>query len=178
MARAVLKYDPTNPVALLSAAQMLAEGTHDSDLDRDARFEEAVADARSALQYTGEMAQPPNLNAEQFAAVISQLRGTAHEVLATVAYKKRGYANAIKEYNATVAEEREHTDPVVWLRLAVAYDRIGDYGPAIAAAEKATAASEPGSQVRDLAEKERARLRAMQSGNNHAPDPGEGVRNF
>jgi len=34
MARAVLKYDPFNPVALLTAAQMLAERTQDTDLDR------------------------------------------------------------------------------------------------------------------------------------------------
>jgi hypothetical protein len=161
MARAVLKYDPANPVALLTAAQMLAERTHDSDLDRDARFEEASADARSALQYTGEMAQPANLTAEQFAEAISQLRGGAHEVMATVAYKKLDYANAIKEYNAAVVEEKEHTDPVVWLRLAVAHDKSGEYGLGIAAAEKAIAASQPGSPVRDLAEKEKARLETL-----------------
>jgi tetratricopeptide (TPR) repeat protein len=186
MARAVLKYDSANPVALLTAARMLAERTHDSDLDRDARLQEASADASNALQYTGEMAQPPNLSPEQFAAAISQLRGGAHEVMATVAYKKLDYVNAIKEYNFAVAEEREHTDSVVWLRLAMAHDRSGEYEAAMAAADKAVAASEPASPVHELAEKERARLKALsplkpaekQSGNSLAPGSGGGVENF
>ena len=46
MARDVLKYDPGNAVALLTAAQILAERTHDSDLDRDDRLTEAAADAQ------------------------------------------------------------------------------------------------------------------------------------
>jgi tetratricopeptide (TPR) repeat protein len=177
MARAVLKYDPGNAVALLAAAQMLAERTHDDDLDRNARLEEASTDARSALQHAGEMGQPANLTAEQFADAIAQLRGGAHEVIATVAYKKLDYVNAIKEYNAAAVEEKGHTDPVVWLRLALAHDKSGEYELGIAYAEKAIAASEAGSQVRELAEKEKARLEALppikpaqkQSGNSRDP---------
>ncbi len=96
MARAALKYDPNNAVALLTAAQVLAERTHDSDLDRNDRLAEANADARSALQSTGEIAPPANLTPEQFAAALAQMRGTAHEVLATVAFKKQDYLTAIQ----------------------------------------------------------------------------------
>ena len=81
------------------------------------------------------------LTPEQFAAALAQIRGTAHEVFATVAFKKLDYDTAIKEYNAAAAEEKEHTDPVVWLRLSVAYDKNGDYPAAIAAVQKAIAAS-------------------------------------
>jgi hypothetical protein len=158
MARAVLKYDPHNAVALLTAAQMLSERTHDSDLDRDDRLNEASANAYNALRYAGEIMQPPNMAPEQFAEAMAQLRGTAHEVIATVAFKKLDYFAAIKEYNAAVGEAKENTDPVVWLRLSVAQDKSGDYGAAIISVQKAIAASEPKSQIRQLAEQEKSRL--------------------
>jgi tetratricopeptide (TPR) repeat protein len=98
---------------------------------------------------------------EQFAGALSQLRGTAHEVIATVAFKKLDYAAAIKEYNAAVNEEKEHTDAVIWLRLSVAHDKNGDYASATDAVQKAITASEPGSQIRQLAEQERSRLEKL-----------------
>ncbi len=158
MARATLKYDPSNPVALLTAGQMLAERTHDNDLDKDDRLAEASADAMNALQHADQVPQPANMTPEQFAGALSQLRGTAHEVIATVAFKKADYFTAIKEYNAAIAEEKEHTDAVVWLRLSVAHDKSGDYNAATEAVDKAIAASAPGSQIRQLAEQEKARL--------------------
>jgi hypothetical protein len=161
MARAVLKYDPGTAVALLTAAQMLAERTHDNDLDRDDRLAEATADAQSALQHADELPQPTNMTPEQFAGALAQLRGTAHEVMGTVAFKKQDYFNAIKEYNAAAAEEKEHTDPVVWLRLSVAHDKSGDLASASATVEKAIAASEAGSQIRQLAEQEKVRLEKL-----------------
>lgn len=165
MARTALKYDPNNPVALLTSAQILAERTRDSDLDRDDRLAEATGNARLALQYAGEVQQPPNMTPEQFASAMAQLRGTAHEVVATVAFKKTDYFNAVKEYNLATAEEKEHTDAVVWLRLAVANDKTNDMRAAMEAVNKAIAASEPGSQIRQLAEQERSRLTKLSSSN-------------
>ena len=183
MARAVLKYDPANPIALLTAAQVLVAGTHDSDLDRDARLDESDAKARGAVQHAGEMTQPASLTGKQFADAIAQLRGAAHEVIATVAYKKQDYFSAIREYNAAVADEREHTEAAVWLRLAVAHDKVSEYELGLAAAEKAIAASEAGSPVRGLAEQEKARLVELiagtpaqkQSDNSSAPGANEGA---
>lgn len=161
MARAALKYDPTNSVALLTAAQILAEHTHNEDLDRDDRLAEAVTDAETALRHTGDIAPPPHFTPGQFASALAQLRGTAHEVFATVAFKKLDYPTAIKEYNAAIAEEKQNADPVVWLRLAVAYDKNSDYLSGLDAVQKAIAASEPGSQIRTVAEQEKSRLDAL-----------------
>jgi len=160
MARAVLKYDPANAVALLGAAQLLVEGTHDHDLDRDGRLQEAAANAQLALQRAGELAQPAGVSAEQFESMIVELRGEAHEVLGTVAYKRRDYRTAIDEYNAAVAREKEHAGAVVWLRMAAVHDKLGEYSLGIAATEKALAASAKGSPVRAVAEKELVRLKA------------------
>jgi hypothetical protein len=163
MARTVLKYDPGNAVALLTAGQILAERTHESDLDHDDRLAEASSDARSALQNAAGIARPTNLTPEQFAAALTELRGTAHEVLATVAFKKQDYFTAVKEFNLAIAEEKEHTDAVVWLRLSVAHDKNGDYNSAEGAVQKAIAASQAGSQVRQLADQEKSRLEKLSS---------------
>ena len=143
MARTVLKYDPNNPVALLTAAQMLAERTHDNDLDRKDRLAEANSDAQSALQHAGDIAPPANLTPEQFAAALAQIRGTAHEVFATVAFKELDYSTAIKEFNAAAAEEKERTDPIVWLRLSSPTTRTATTTRPDAIVEKAIAASNP-----------------------------------
>ncbi len=137
MARTVLKYDPYNAVALLTAAQILAERTHDSDLDRDDRLTEADADARRPSSMHGDIRSPPTSRPSSLPAAMAQLRGTAHEVIATVAFKKLDYFTAIKEYNAAPSEEKEHTDAVVWLRLAVANDKSGDYLRRLDAVHKA-----------------------------------------
>ena len=163
MARTVLKFEPYNPVALLTAAQILAERTRDTDLDSKDRLAEADSDARIAILHAGDIAQPPNLTPEKFASAMAQLRGTAHEVIGNVAFKRLDYFSAVKEYNAAAAEEKEHTDAVVWLRLAVANDKSGDYSAATQAVIKAITASEPGSQLRQLAEKEQSRLTKLSS---------------
>ena len=163
MARAALKYDPNNSVALVAAAQVLAERTHDSDLDRDDRLAEAKADAQRALQTAGDIPPPTNMTQVQFASAVAKLRGTAHEVLATVAFKKQDYQTAIKEYEVATSVNKEHTDAVVWLRLSVAHDKSGDYTAAEAVVKKAIAASQPDSPVRQLAEQEESHLAKVAS---------------
>lgn len=163
MARAALKYDPGNAVALLSAAQILAERTHDDDLDRNDRLAEAAANASSALQSAGNIPPPSNMTPQQFASALAEIRGAAHAVFATVAFKEQDYSTAIKEYEIAAAESKEHADAVVWLRLAVAYDRTGDFTRAAATAQKAIAASQPGTPVRQLAEQEKSRLEKLSS---------------
>lgn len=161
MARAVLKHDPGSPVALLGAAQILAERAHDDDLDRNERLQEAATDGQAALQHAGELARPGNLTAEQFAEAVAQLRAAAHEVLATVAYKQHDYRKAIEEYEAIPSQEKSPVDAVVWLRLAAAHEKLGEYSLGIANADQAIAATEPDSPVRELAEREDVRLKAM-----------------
>jgi len=163
MARAALKYDPNNSVALVAAAQVLAERTHDNDLDRDDRLAEAKADALRALQTAGDIPPPTNMTQEQFASAVAKLHGAAHEVLATVAFKKLDYQTAIKEYELATSVDKEHTDAVVWLRLSVAHDKSGDYTAAEAVVKKAIAASQPGTPVRQLAEQEESHLAKVAS---------------
>src|ERR1700757_3102371 len=49
MAQKALTFDPDDPQALLGAAQVLAERTHDTDLDKDQKLAEAKKNAERAL---------------------------------------------------------------------------------------------------------------------------------
>ncbi|HZZ15602.1 MAG TPA: hypothetical protein VFE08_06535, partial [Candidatus Sulfotelmatobacter sp.] len=49
MAQKILTYDPDDPEALVTGAQVLAERTHDTDLDKDQRLAEARKNAQRAL---------------------------------------------------------------------------------------------------------------------------------
>src|SRR5438309_6657597 len=49
MGRKVLKFDPDDPEALVGAAQVLAERTRDTDLDKDQRLDEATKLAQHSL---------------------------------------------------------------------------------------------------------------------------------
>src|SRR5258707_4789774 len=49
MGQKVLTYDPDDPEALVGVAQVFAERTHETDLDREQRLAEAKKDAQHAL---------------------------------------------------------------------------------------------------------------------------------
>jgi tetratricopeptide (TPR) repeat protein len=161
MARAVLKYDPSNAVALMTAAQLLAEHTHNDDLDHVERLTEAVTDARGALQHAGEMMQPDGLSKAEYAASLGQLRGGAHEALGTVAFKRSEYKDAIREYYEATVEKKGQNPALVWLRLAISREKSGDYEPALADVQRAIDVSEPEGPVRTMAEKEKVRLEEL-----------------
>ena len=169
MAGAVLKYEPGNPVALVTAAQILANGARESDLDRNARLDEAHTDALSALRNAGRIEDTPGVGAQELDRLAAQLSGAAHQALGTVAFKKRDFPTALKEYYIAAAEQKEHPNPVVWLRMSVAFEKTGNLPMASDAADKAIHASTPGSRVRELAEKQKARL-----GQKTAAPPAEG----
>jgi tetratricopeptide (TPR) repeat protein len=158
MARDVLKYDPDNPPALVTAALILANGARDSDLDRNARLDEAKADALSALHSLGTLDESSGLSAEQLGDLSGQLSGAAHEALGTVAFKKLDFPTALKEYFIAATEQKQNADPVVWLRMSVAYEKTGNLSMSSDAAERALHASAAGSRIRELAEKQKAHV--------------------
>jgi len=158
MARAVLKYDPENPVALLAAAQMLADGARTSNLDRKARLAEARARAQSCLEHIERISQSGDMSEEEFGEISTRLRGAAHEVLGTVAFKLRDYPAALREYHIASAAQNDHPDPVVWLRMAVSFEKTGELEMSSEYAARAISSSKTGTRVRELAERQKDRM--------------------
>ena len=50
MAQKLLKLDPDDPEALVAAAEVIAERTRDTDLDKDQRYDQATKYAQHALE--------------------------------------------------------------------------------------------------------------------------------
>jgi hypothetical protein len=165
MARDVLKYDPENPAALVTAALILANGARDSDLDRDARLEEAHVDALNALRSIGKLDESSGLSAEQVGDLSGQLSGAAHEALGTVAFKRLDFPTALKEYFIAATQQKQNADPVIWLRMSVAYEKTGNLAMSAQAAERAIRAAPSGSRVRALAEKQKAYVQKKSAAN-------------
>src|ERR1035437_2401436 len=77
MSQKVLSFDPDDPEALLGVAQVLAERTHDTDLDKDQRIAEARKDAQRALVTVETDIPSAGAPAEQLNAFKAFLRSEA-----------------------------------------------------------------------------------------------------
>ena len=94
MARKALAIDPDDPEALVAAAQVLAERTRLTDVDKDQRLAEAKKDVQRAMvtididvSWTG---YPP----EQVSAYKAYYRSVAYAILGDLAYDAKDWPDA------------------------------------------------------------------------------------
>ncbi|HET7184130.1 MAG TPA: hypothetical protein VFI82_05565 [Terriglobales bacterium] len=173
MAKKVMAIDPNNPEALVTFATVTAQSTRETDLDRDERLNEALADANKALQTIDtDLLTPPNAPPDRVDAYKKSVRAMAYDALGTVAMVKKDYPTAETNLRKS-AELNAQPDPVTWLRLSVALDQQKKYPEALEAANKAVQYSADAPQANNLAKMERDRLqKLMSSGGAAAPTPG------
>ena len=87
MGRKVLKIDPDDPEALMGVAQVLAERTRESDLDKDQRLDEGTKLAQHALETVEtDITIPPGTPQDKIDAYKGFLRSNAYYVLGTIQY--------------------------------------------------------------------------------------------
>src|SRR5258708_2485360 len=87
MGRKVLKLDPDDPEALVGVAQVLAERTRESDLDKDQRLDEGTKLALHAVETTDtDITVPAGTPQDKVDAYKAFLPSTAYYVLATIHY--------------------------------------------------------------------------------------------
>ncbi|MGZ4818964.1 MAG: tetratricopeptide repeat protein [Terriglobales bacterium] len=172
MAKKLMAIDPNNPEALVTFATVTAQSTRETDLDRDERLNEAVADANKALQTIDtDLLTPPNAPPDRVDAYKKSVRAMAYDALGTVAMVKKDYPTAETNLRKS-AELNAQPDPVTWLRLSVALDQQKKYPEALEAANKAVQYSADSPQANNLAKMERDRLqKLMSSGGAAAPAP-------
>src|SRR5580704_751573 len=80
MAQKVLSFDGDDPEALVGVAQVLAERTRETDLDKDQRLGEARKDAQRALVTVDTDVPSSGYPPEQLAAFKNFLRSEAYEI--------------------------------------------------------------------------------------------------
>ncbi len=161
----LLKLDPDDPEALIASAEVIAERTRDTDLDKDQRFAQATKYAQHALETIDtDIPIPANLPQAQIDAYKGLLRSSAYSVLGTIQYDQEKYADAQGYFQKSIDAYPSQPDPVVVLRLALALDKQGKYGDALKEANRAVDLTQEGTAAGTTARHERDRLVQLTGG--------------
>jgi len=181
MGHKVLQYDPDNCVALIMNAMVLTERTHESDIDRDERLNEAKGDAQRALDNigSGNFPVPPGFTPEQVQQFKDQITGMAYTALGTAELLRKNDSAAEQNLRRAAEGPVGKSDPIVWYRLALALDHQKKYADANAAITIAVALAPAGSAVANMGKNEQSRLKQLGAGGsasdsapkNNRPEP-------
>jgi tetratricopeptide (TPR) repeat protein len=164
MAQKVLSYDPDDPEALVGVAQVLAERTRDTDLDKDQRLAEARKDAQRALATVDTDVPSTGYPPEQLNAFKQFLRSSAYAILGTLDYNAKAWADAEANLRKSIEAFPQQPDSVAILRLSLALDQQNKYPEALKYANQAVDLTKEGTNAGDAARKERDRLTQLTGG--------------
>ena len=173
MARKVLQYLPDDTMALVMSATVLAERTRESDLDRDERYAEAKKNAQKAIDTvdTGFMV-PANITPEQYEGAKHVLLSMAHSALGMVELSQKNDAAAEQHFKETIQLSAGQTDPLIYMRLALAQDHQKKYSEALTSARTAVQNAPANSPLQGLAQQEVDRLVKLTGAPAPASSPG------
>lgn len=161
MGRLSLSYDPNHPVVLILLANVLAERTRETDLDRDQRFAEAVKYAERGLETVKTdivvAAGTPTAKVETLRQLLTSM---AHAAIGFVELSRHNDAAAEQHLRLAAQLNTVQPDPMVYLRLAIALDHLNRYPDALQATNKVLQLSSTG-MVADLARREKERLEKL-----------------
>jgi tetratricopeptide (TPR) repeat protein len=161
----LLKLDPDDPEALIASAEVIAERTRDTDLDKDQRFAQATKYAQHALETIDtDVPVSANVQQAQIDAYKGLLRSSAYSVLGTIQYDQEKYADAQGYFQKSIDAYPSQPDPIVVLRLALALDKQGKYGDALKEANRAVDLTQEGTAAGTTARHERDRLVQLTGG--------------
>jgi len=169
--RKVLNYDADDPEALLGVAQVLAERTRDTDLDKDQRLAEARKDAERALVTVDTdiptAGQPP----ERIEAYKGFLRSEAYAILGTLEYSAKAWAAAEGDLRKSIEAFPQQVDPVAVLRLSIALDNQNKVPEALKYANQAVDLTKEETAAGKAARAEKDRLTKLSSGTAPSQNP-------
>jgi tetratricopeptide (TPR) repeat protein len=137
MGQKALTFDPDDPEALVGIAQVLAETTRDTDLDKDQKLAEAKKNAERALVTIDTDVPTAGYPPEKIAQFKGYLKSEAYAVLGTLASNAKNYTDAETNLRKSIEAFPEQVDSVAVLRLAVALDMQKKYPEALKYANQA-----------------------------------------
>jgi tetratricopeptide (TPR) repeat protein len=165
LGRKVLTFDADDPEALVIVAEVVAERTRDTDLDKDQRFAEAVGMAQKATQtIETDVQAPPGTPQEKIDAYKSMMRSQAYSIIGTIDFKKENYASAEQNLQKSLDAYPADPDKVVVLRLALTLDKEQKYPEALKVANRAVELTQDNTPVGTPARRERERLQQLTGG--------------
>lgn len=158
MSQKVLTFDADDPEALLGVSQVLAERTHDTDLDKDQRIAEARKDAQRVLVTVDTDVPTASVPPEQLAAYKGYIRSEAYAILGTLDFNAKAWADAEGNLKKSIDALPQQPDPIAIFRLSVALDMQNKYPDALKYANQAVDLTKEGTNAGDAARKEKDRL--------------------
>ena len=158
MSQKVLGYDADDPEALIIAAQVLAERTRDTDLDKADRLAEARKDAQRALVTVDTDVPSAGYAPEQLTAYKNFIRSEAYEISGTLDYNAKAWGDAETNLKKSIEAYPQQVDPIAVFRLSVALDMQNKYPEALKYANQAVDSTKEGTPAGDAARKEKDRL--------------------
>jgi tetratricopeptide (TPR) repeat protein len=169
MSQKVLIFDADDPEALLGVAQVLAERTRDTDLDKDQRIAESRKDAQRALVTVETDVPTSGAPPEQLAAFKGFLRSEAYAIIGTLDFNAKAWADAEANLRKSIDAFPQQVDPIAVFRLSVALDMQNKYPEALKYANQAVDLTKPGTGAGDAARKEKDRLIQLIGGISDTP---------
>jgi len=165
MGRKVLGCDADDPEALVVVAEVIAERTRDTDIDRDQRFADATAMAQKALKTIDtDIGVPSGTPQDKIDAYKSGLRSQAYSIIGAIDYKKENYAAAQDDLQKAIDAYPSDPAPVDVLRLALALDKQQKYPEALKIANRAVSMTQDNTPIGTPARSEQARLQQLTGG--------------
>jgi tetratricopeptide (TPR) repeat protein len=159
--RKALAAQPNDPLTLAIVATLLAENTRDTDLDKEQRLGEALADAQKSLQTVDtDLLLPANVPLEQVEINKGYMRSLAYAAIGNVNAGRENFKAAEDAFRESIKLNtlQPSENGITWLRLSLVLDREKKYPDALVAANKALEIFPAGSQQATLAKQERDRL--------------------
>jgi tetratricopeptide (TPR) repeat protein len=164
MSQKVLTYDADDPEALLGVAQVLAERTRDTDLDKDQRLAEARKDAQRSLLTVETDIPSSGYPPDKLAAYKNFLRSEAYAILGTIDFNAKAWTDAEGNLRKSIDAFPEQVDPIAVFRLSVALDMQNKYPEALKYVNQAVDLTKEGTGAGDAARKEKDRLTQLTGG--------------
>lgn len=166
MARKALTLDPDDPEALVGVSQVLAETTHDTDLDKDQKIDESKKDAERALVTVDTDVPTAGYPPEKIDQFKRYIKSEAYAILGTLASNAKNWPDAEANLKKSIDVFPEQVDSVAVLRLAVALDMQNKVPDALKYANQAVDLTKdrPDSPAGKAARAEQDRLTKLSSG--------------
>ncbi|HYG98905.1 MAG TPA: hypothetical protein VD837_07225 [Terriglobales bacterium] len=161
LGRKLIALDPNDLVANVMVAQLLAERTRDTDLDKDERLAEAEKNGKRVLQTidTGTMYTPP----DRLEGAKAMIKSMALAALGQVEAVRQNFKGAEDYYKQSLAVPGASTDAITLLQYTLVLDKQRKYQEALVIANKAFEAAPAGSPVQNVVKQERDRLIKLNS---------------
>jgi tetratricopeptide (TPR) repeat protein len=165
MGRKVLSFDGDDPEALVIVAEVIAERTRETDIDKEQHYGEATSMAQKATQTVDTDVQvPAGTPQDKIDAYKMLLRSNAYSVIGTIDFKKDDFAGAQDNLQKSIDAFPANPDPVVVLRLALALDKQQKYPEALKVANRAVEMTQDNTAIGTPARRERDRLQQLTGG--------------